>query len=49
MTCLLARAALYVGLDTAVSHLAATTGVPMVVLFGPTIAERWSHGTTRDP
>ena len=42
MTCLLSRAALYVGLDTAVSHLAATTGVPMVVLFGPTIAERWS-------
>ena len=42
MTCLLSRASLYVGLDTAVSHLAATTGVPMVVLFGPTIAERWS-------
>jgi heptosyltransferase-3 len=42
MTCLLSRASLYVGLDTAVSHLAATTGIPMVVLFGPTIAERWS-------
>jgi heptosyltransferase-3 len=42
MTCLLSKSSLYVGLDTAVSHLAATTGVPMVVLFGPTIAERWS-------
>ena len=42
VTCLLSRAALYIGLDTAVSHLAATTGIPMVVLFGPTIAERWS-------
>ena len=42
MTCLLSKSSLYVGLDTAVSHLAATMGVPMVVLFGPTIAERWS-------
>ena len=42
VTCLLSRAALYIGLDTAVSHLAATTGIPLVVLFGPTIAERWS-------
>ena len=42
MACLLAGSSLYVGLDTAVSHIAATTGVPMVVLYGPTIAERWS-------
>jgi heptosyltransferase-3 len=42
MTCLLSRASLYLGLDTAVTHLAATTGVPMVVLYGPTISERWS-------
>lgn len=49
MTCLLSRAALYVGLDTAVSHLAATTGVPMVVLFGPTIAERWSPWNNQGP
>ena len=49
MTCLLSRAALYVGLDTAVSHLAATTGVPMVVLFGPTIAERWSPWNNEGP
>ncbi len=42
MACLLSRSSLYLGLDTAVSHVAATTGVPMVVLYGPTIAERWS-------
>lgn len=41
MTFLLARASLYVGLDTAVSHLAATTGIPMVALFGPTPVGRW--------
>ena len=49
MTCLLSRATLYVGLDTAVSHLAATTGIPMVVLFGPTIAERWSPWNNGGP
>jgi len=49
MTCLLSRATLYVGLDTAVSHLAATTGIPMVVLFGPTIAERWSPWNNEGP
>src|SRR3989339_617406 len=49
MPCLLVRASLYVGLDTAVSHLAATTGVPMVVLFGPTIAERWSPWNNEGP
>ncbi len=49
MTCLLARASLYLGLDTAVSHLAATTGVPMVVLYGPTIAERWSPWNNEGP
>jgi heptosyltransferase-3 len=49
MTYLLSKASLYVGLDTAVSHLAATTGVPMVVLFGPTIAERWSPWNNEGP
>jgi lipopolysaccharide heptosyltransferase III len=49
MTCLLSRAGLYVGLDTAVSHLAATTGIPMVVLFGPSIAERWSPWNNDGP
>lgn len=41
MTCLLTGAALYVGLDTAISHLAATTGIPMVALYGPTPAVYW--------
>jgi len=41
MTCLLSRAAFYLGLDTAVTHLAASTGVPMVALYGPTFTSRW--------
>lgn len=41
MTCLLSRASLYLGLDTAVSHLAASVGAPMVALYGPTFTERW--------
>jgi heptosyltransferase-3 len=49
MTCLLSRAALYIGLDTAISHLAATTGIPMVVLYGPSIAERWSPWDNAGP
>ena len=39
---LLARAALYVGPDTSVSHLAASTGVPTVAVFGPTNPQRWA-------
>jgi heptosyltransferase-3 len=38
---LLSRAALYVGTDTAVSHMAAATGVPTVVLFGPSNPVKW--------
>lgn len=41
MTCLLRRATFYLGLDTAVTHLAASTGVPMVALYGPTFTSRW--------
>lgn len=41
MACLISGAALYVGLDTAVTHIAASTGVPMVALYGPTPAYRW--------
>lgn len=41
MTCLLGRANFYLGLDTAVSHLAASTGIPMVALYGPTFTSRW--------
>ncbi len=41
MTCLIEQAALYLGLDTAISHIAASTGVPMVALYGPTEMWRW--------
>jgi heptosyltransferase-3 len=39
--CLLSRAALFVGTDTAVSHMAAAVGVPAVVLFGPSNPVKW--------
>ncbi len=39
--CLLSRAALYVGTDTAVSHMAAAAGTPTVVLFGPSNPVKW--------
>jgi heptosyltransferase-3 len=38
---LLSRARIYVGPDTSVSHLAAATGCPTVVLFGPTDPRVW--------
>jgi heptosyltransferase-3 len=38
---LLGNAALYVGPDTATSHLAAVCGTPTVVLFGPTDPRLW--------
>jgi hypothetical protein len=37
----LARAALYIGNDSGVSHLAGAVGTPGVVLFGPTDPRRW--------
>jgi len=49
MTCLLSRSSLYVGLDTAVSHLAATTGIPMVALYGPTITDWWAPWNNDGP
>ncbi|MCU0596378.1 MAG: glycosyltransferase family 9 protein [Desulfobacterota bacterium] len=33
---------LYVGLDTAVTHLAAATGAPTVALYGPTNPVKWA-------
>ncbi len=39
--CILARAAAYVGPDTAVTHLAAALDVPTVTLFGPTDPVKW--------
>lgn len=41
MACLIEQSALYLGLDTAISHIAASTGVPMVALYGPTEMWRW--------
>jgi len=38
---LLSRAALFVGTDTAVSHMAAAVGAPTVVLFGPSNPVKW--------
>ena len=38
---LLSHAALYVGTDTAVSHMAAAVGAPTVVLFGPSNPVKW--------
>jgi heptosyltransferase-3 len=41
MACLISGARFYLGLDTAVSHIAASTGVPMIALYGPTAMNRW--------
>jgi len=42
VTALLRRAALYVGPDTSVSHLAAAAGTPVLAVFGPTNPQRWA-------
>lgn len=41
LTSLLRGAALYVGTDTSVTHLAAAVGCPTVALFGPTDPRLW--------
>jgi len=41
LAALLARARLYVGPDTSVSHLAAASGCPTVALYGPTDPRLW--------
>lgn len=40
--CLLASARLYVGPDTAITHLAAASGAPTVALYGPTNPLKWA-------
>jgi heptosyltransferase-3 len=52
--CLLSRAALYVGPDTAVTHMSAALGVPTVALFGPSNPVKWGpwpkgHDAARNP
>jgi heptosyltransferase III len=37
----LSEAALYIGMDSGVSHLAAAVGCPSVIVFGPTSPEVW--------
>ena len=39
--CVIARAAAYVGPDTALTHMAAALGVPTVAIFGPTDPLKW--------
>jgi heptosyltransferase-3 len=39
---LLAKARVYVGPDTSVTHLAAATGCPTVALYGPTDPRLWA-------
>jgi heptosyltransferase-3 len=39
---LIQGAALYIGPDTSISHLAAACGTPVVAIFGPTNPQRWA-------
>ena len=41
LSCWLARAALYVGNDSGITHLAAAAGTPVLALFGPTDPAVW--------
>jgi heptosyltransferase-3 len=41
VACLLARASVYVGPDTVVTHIAAAMGAPTVALFGPSNPVKW--------
>jgi heptosyltransferase-3 len=52
LAALLGAAAVYVGTDTAVTHIAAATGVPTVALFGPSNPVKWGpwpRGCTTAP
>jgi heptosyltransferase-3 len=44
---LLRGAALYIGPDTSISHLAAACGTPMIAIFGPTNPQRWAPWPSR--
>ena len=41
LACWLARASLYAGNDSGITHLAAAVGTPVLALFGPTDPEVW--------
>ena len=42
LACWLARAALYIGNDSGITHLAAAVGTPVLALFGPTDPAVWA-------
>jgi heptosyltransferase III len=42
LVALFEQAALYIGPDTSVSHLAAAAGIPVIAMFGPTNPMRWA-------
>jgi heptosyltransferase-3 len=44
---LLGQAALYIGPDTSISHLAAAVGLPVIAIFGPTNPQRWAPWPAR--
>lgn len=51
---LLSRARFFVGPDTAVTHMAAASGIPTIALFGPTDPVKWGpwprgHAPTSNP
>ncbi|MDP1664679.1 MAG: putative lipopolysaccharide heptosyltransferase III [Methylobacter sp.] len=39
---IIARAKLYIGPDTGITHLAAATGIPVIALYGPTNPVKWA-------
>jgi heptosyltransferase-3 len=39
--CLISRARIYIGPDTAMTHIAAALGTPTVALYGPTNPVKW--------
>ena len=42
LACWLAKARLYIGNDSGITHLAAAVGTPVLALFGPTDPEVWA-------
>jgi len=52
--CLLSRAAVFLGPDTALTHMAAALGVPTVAIYGPTDPVKWGpwprdHASATNP
>lgn len=49
LAAVIARAALFVGADSGVMHIAAAMGTPLVAIFGPTNPLAWAPWTPRSP